>query len=449
MIHARHDAKAHARAHMRGIWAAALMPFTATGAMDEDGFTHNIHHWTGDLRIDGVFVAGKQGEFFSMSIEERKRAFTLTADAVHGRAQTIMSCSDQNMDVVIDLARHAQSVGADYIVVHAPMLHFFRAQDESVLEYYRTISRAVDIGIALWSHPDSGYLMSPALCNRLADIETVVAIKYSVPRPMYAELTALAGDRIQVSTPSEEDWLANILDLNRWLYLCSSPPYLLQTATDRRMRDYTDLAFKGDVQAATDLRDSLNPVRDALHCTRPAQKLHAHQKYWQTLMWQVGGHVRRPEALADCTADLVVEAAGRDAVAPWGRAALTLGRDFAVSSTSAFANAGLLADLTPLATNGGGQLIVPPRRAWRDRRIVCGAAHGAGCGGAPHRQAAPRLGGHRGRGAVQAGCLGRTPCVLYRHRRTGRSGVSAECQCRADHSTCGPWPRPDPHHPVR
>ena len=211
MIHARHDAKAHARAHMRGIWAAALIPFTATGAMDEDRFTHNIRHWTGDLRIDGVFVAGKQGELFSMSIEERKRAFTLAADAVCGRAQTIMSCSDQNMDVVIDLARHAQSVGADYIVVHAPMLHFFRAQDETVLEYYRTISRAVDIGIALWSHPDSGYLMSPALCNRLADIETAVAIKYSVPRPMYAELTALAGDRIQVSTASEDDWLANSL----------------------------------------------------------------------------------------------------------------------------------------------------------------------------------------------------------------------------------------------
>ena len=30
-------------------------------------------------------------------------------------------------------------------------------------------------GIALWSHPDSGYLMSPQLCNRLADLENVVA----------------------------------------------------------------------------------------------------------------------------------------------------------------------------------------------------------------------------------------------------------------------------------
>ena len=34
------------------------------------------------------------------------------------------------MDVVIELARHAQKVGADYIVVHAPALHFFTAGDE-------------------------------------------------------------------------------------------------------------------------------------------------------------------------------------------------------------------------------------------------------------------------------------------------------------------------------
>ena len=152
-----------------------------------------------------------------------------------------------------ELARHAQSCGADYIVVHAPMLHFFKAQDETLLRYYETIASKVDIGIALWSHPDSGYLMSPQLCNRLADIETVVAIKYSVPREMYAELTRLAGDRIQVSTASEEEWLDNIIDLGWQLYLCSSPPYLLQTAKDRRMRDYTDAAFAGRFDEALSL----------------------------------------------------------------------------------------------------------------------------------------------------------------------------------------------------
>ncbi|SDI36356.1 dihydrodipicolinate synthase family protein [Lutimaribacter saemankumensis] len=294
MKYSRKDAKSHSRATMRGIWAAALMPFRADGAMDEDGFRANMAHWIDDLGIDGFFIAGKQGEFFSMSLEERKRCFDLAVECAGDKAQTIMSCSDQNMDVVIDLARHAQACGADYIVVHAPVLHFLKEQDETLIRYYETIAEKVDIGIALWSHPDSGYLMSPELCARLAEIETVVAIKYSVPRDMYKRLTELAGDKILVSTASEEEWLDNILELGWQLYLCSSPPYLIQTAQDRRMKEYTDLAMAGQADAARKVWDSLQPVRQALKSTRPAEKPHAHQKYWQELLGQAGGHVRAP-----------------------------------------------------------------------------------------------------------------------------------------------------------
>ena len=294
MKYCRSDAKSYARRNMKGIWAAALTPFTPSLALDEDGFRKNIRHWTQELKIDGLFIAGKQGEFFSMSIPERKRAFELAVEATAGLGSTIMSCSDQNMDVVVELARHAQEVGADYIVVHAPILHFLESRDQTLYEYYSVIAKQVDIGIALWSHPDSGYLMSPELCSRLADIETVVAIKYSVPRPMYAELTRLAGDRILVSTASEEQWLDNILELGWKLYLCSSPPFLLQAPGDLRMREYTDLALRGLADQAREVFDSLAPVRDALRSTRPAEKPHAHQKYWQELLGQVGGRVRRP-----------------------------------------------------------------------------------------------------------------------------------------------------------
>lgn len=294
MKYTRAEAKSYSRATMRGIWAAANTPFLPDGSIDEDGYRRNVDHWINELGIDGLFVAGKQGEFFSMSLDERKRMFDLTVDAVGDKAQTIMSCSDQNMDVVIELAKHAQACGADYIVVHAPVLHFLKAQDETLIRYYETIASKVDIGMALWSHEDSGYLMSPELCNRLADIETVVAIKYSVPRPMYKKLTELAGDKILVSTASEDEWLDNILELGWQLYLCSSPPYVYQTAVDRRMRDYTDLAFAGKAEEARRISASLQPVRDAFKGSRPPEKPTSHQKYWQELLGQVGGPVRAP-----------------------------------------------------------------------------------------------------------------------------------------------------------
>lgn len=294
MRYAKLDAKDYARENMKGIWAAAMNPFREDFSFDEEGLRRNIRHWIDDLGIAGVFIAGKQGEFFSMSMEERKRNFEIAMEETCGRAGAILSCSDQNFDNVVELARHAEAVGADYIVVHAPILHFITDRDDTVYNYYKELCDRVDIGIAMWSHPDSGYLMNPQLCARTAELPNVVAIKYSAPRPMYAELTRLAGDRLIVSTASEAEWFDNIVELGWRLYLCSSPPYLLQTRNDRRMHEYTELAFRGEVDEARRVRDSLNPVREALETTRPGGKPQAHQKYWQELLGQVGGPARPP-----------------------------------------------------------------------------------------------------------------------------------------------------------
>lgn len=295
MAYRRQDAKDWARENMRGIWAAALTPFRPDMSIDEQGLRANLRHWFDDLGVDGVFIAGKQGEFFALSLEERKLLFRIALEeSRRAGTKAIMSCSDQNMDTVVELAKYAEAIGAESIVVHAPVLHFLKAHDETIYEYYKYISEQVNLGIALWSHPDSGYLLSPELCARLADIPNVVAIKYSVPREMYAKLTRLAGDRLIVSTASEEEWFDNIVELGWRLYLCSSPPYLLQTKTDRRMRDYTDLAFAGRIEEARKIRDSLDPVRRAIRSTTPKEKPQAHSKYWQDLLGQCGGTVRRP-----------------------------------------------------------------------------------------------------------------------------------------------------------
>ena len=69
---------------------------------------------------------------------------------------------------------------------------------------------------------------------------------------------------------------------------------MLQTAKDHRMRDYTEAAFAGRITETRAIQASLDPVRRALRDTRPAEKPHAHQKYWQSLLGQTGGGVRPP-----------------------------------------------------------------------------------------------------------------------------------------------------------
>jgi 4-hydroxy-tetrahydrodipicolinate synthase len=302
MKYKKSEAKEYAREHMVGVWAANLSPFNDALQLDEKAYRDNLNHWINDLKLGGLFIAGKQAEFFSMSIAERKRLMDLSVEVASdagnrngaGACGIVTSCSDTNLDVVLELAAHSKNIGADYVIVHSPVLHFGADTDETIYEYYRYLSEKIDLGLAMWNHPDCGYVMSPELCARIAELPNVVAIKYSTDRAKYARLTEMVGDKIHVSNPDEPDWLENIIELGWKLYLCSTPPFLLQSKVDQRMNEYTQLAFAGKYEEARKVRDSLNPVRDAIKHSKPKGKPQAHAKYWQELLGQHGGPVRRP-----------------------------------------------------------------------------------------------------------------------------------------------------------
>ena len=154
-----------------------------------------------------------------------------------------------------------------------PIPYFGAHTDETVYEYFRYLAAETRLGLALWNNGDH---------------------KDSVSRADYAALTRLAGDRILVSNPSEDQWLANVVELGWQVYLASPPAFLLQTAEDRRLQEYTDLAMRGDIARARAISASLDPVRRAYRESRPPGKQQAQFKYWQELLGQVGGPVRRP-----------------------------------------------------------------------------------------------------------------------------------------------------------
>lgn len=67
-----------------------------------------------------------------------------------------------------------------------------------------------------------------------------------------------------------------------------------------------------------------------------------------------------PDDLRDLAPDLVVEAAGRAAVEPWGLASLRCASGFVVSSTSAFSEDAVLQRLVDEAERCGSQILIPP-----------------------------------------------------------------------------------------
>ena len=192
----------------------------------------------------------------------------------------------------MELAKFAKKIGADYKVEHATVLNFVSDRKEFLKTYYPECSFRPNIGIAMWSHPVSGYLVEPELCNDIANLEDIRAIKYSVRRVMYKRPTHLAKDRIFVSTALENYWYQSIKELYWKFYLCSFLSFLLQTKKVKRIKKYTVWALRKDFENSNLVCDSLDTVRQAFHHSKPHGKLCAQKKYWQEPLGQVDRRTR-------------------------------------------------------------------------------------------------------------------------------------------------------------
>jgi 4-hydroxy-tetrahydrodipicolinate synthase len=198
-----------------------------------------------------------------MTVPERKRTAELAVAEAAGGGGVMVSCSDQSLDTVVELARHAQAIGADYIVVHTPLLYFGAHTPDTIFEYYRYVAEQVDIGIALWNQPpDCGYLLEPEVCLRLAEIPNVVAIS-AASREHGSPHGGRPADRQHQTRKSGSTTSSARLESTsaRRRRSCRRQPTGGCTSTPSSPSGARSTRHK--------VRDSLAPVRHALHAPRP------------------------------------------------------------------------------------------------------------------------------------------------------------------------------------
>jgi 4-hydroxy-tetrahydrodipicolinate synthase len=76
------SAKELAREKVKGLWIAIPTPFTADAEhVDEDALAASVEHYIDGLRVDGIFCGGVMGEFWALSLDERKRVHELEPSA--------------------------------------------------------------------------------------------------------------------------------------------------------------------------------------------------------------------------------------------------------------------------------------------------------------------------------------------------------------------------------
>ena len=125
---------------IQGALAAAATPLRDGGtALDDEAF-EPLAEFLATAGLDGVFALGTTGEGILLTVEERKRACELFAEACRGRLALAVHCGAQTTAATVALAEHAASVDADAVAVIAPP--YFALDAEAMLAHFLAAARA-------------------------------------------------------------------------------------------------------------------------------------------------------------------------------------------------------------------------------------------------------------------------------------------------------------------
>ncbi len=273
------EAKAWARETLRDYFITTTMPFNDDLSIDEAGLRHNTRHILAKRCVGGVYVGSIYQEFNALTLAERKRVAEIVLEEVGGRVPVMAGISGNCMADVIELGNHAAAHGADLVMLWPPSLGL-RTQ-QGVLEFYRRIASRLEIGMCVYAtgFGELGFRLTPDMLLELADIPGVCAVKEaSQSIAIYFETLSKVGDRIVVSMPAEEFWLAGRQlfgpRLSSEVFMGTSRPLYCETAGIDWPSEFLAAARSGDVDTARDRMLKIRGVADDMFGKTHARGAH-------------------------------------------------------------------------------------------------------------------------------------------------------------------------------
>src|SRR5579885_2548904 len=133
---------------IRGNHCALLTPFTSAGDIDTAGFVALIEFLVAN-DVHGLNVAGTTGEGYSLTIDERKSLAELAVRTANRRVPVGVMVGYVATKPSIELAQHAESIGADYLLIPPPPSSFPLSGD-GLGAYYIQVANAVSLPVMVY-----------------------------------------------------------------------------------------------------------------------------------------------------------------------------------------------------------------------------------------------------------------------------------------------------------
>lgn len=144
-----------------------VTPFKEDGSLDEGNLGKLVEFLC--EHIHGLFVCGSYGNGPLMNVEERKRVAEIVAKHRRESTQFIVHVGTTNVRDSVELAKHAQGVGAHKVAAVGP--YYYHHSRDNLRCFYERIVKAVTIPVYIYYNPKlSGYTIEVDFLDELAQL---------------------------------------------------------------------------------------------------------------------------------------------------------------------------------------------------------------------------------------------------------------------------------------
>jgi 4-hydroxy-tetrahydrodipicolinate synthase len=172
---------------IEGIIPAVVTPFDENENVDEAGFRRIINYLI-ESGVHGLFPVGSQGEFFSLTNEEKRRLMDIAVEEARGRVFVMPNTGAITTRESIELTQYAEKAGADCVSIITPF--FISPNQKELYQHIKDICQSVKIPVLCYNNPGrtGGVALTPATLARLAE-----------ELPNFAGIKDSSGDLTQVA----------------------------------------------------------------------------------------------------------------------------------------------------------------------------------------------------------------------------------------------------------
>jgi 4-hydroxy-tetrahydrodipicolinate synthase len=128
--------------------------------------------------VGTIVPGGTTGEYYSQTVDERKRVLTFVAERVGKRAKLVAGTNSQRPADTIDLSNFAKGLGYQALMLAAPF--YSLPSTRELAQHFRAIAGGTAMPIILYNFPArTGVDMNREFLDAVADIKEICAIKES------------------------------------------------------------------------------------------------------------------------------------------------------------------------------------------------------------------------------------------------------------------------------